>query len=219
MTTISKALVVLITAVSLAFCGFAITTTAGGPNWEEHIRELPNYKIVLGGDSLNPVWQATTVRDEPVQGGQHKVLAKVLIACLEDQNRRDGERIAKLNERAPLLEAKLTQIRASLSPDETALHEHAKYLREQIAATAAQVDAAAKQVIQKTDEIQQIENRTRDRYQDVVRLEAQVNEVRADQFRLSQIRQQLIDQISQVDALLDRARERNEQLYNPKPVQ
>lgn len=217
MTKIAKILVVFVTIASLAFMGFAITSTVGGPNWEETIPELSNYKIVLGGDSLNPVWQATTVRDEPVQGGQHKVLAKVLIACLEDQNRRDAEKIARLTERKPLLEEKLAQIKASTAPDTAALLAYEKVLREHLDKTAKEIDAAAKTVIEKTDEVQQIGKRIEARYQDVLRLETQVDETRGDQFRLAEAKQQLLDQIAQVNALLERAQDRNEQLYNPKP--
>lgn len=217
MTKIAKILVVFVTIASLAFMGFAITSIAGGPNWEESIPQLSNYKIVLGGDSLNPVWQATTARDEPVQGGQHKVLAKVLIACLEDQNRRDAEKIAKLTERKPLLEEKLAQIKASVAPDNAALLAYEKILREHLVKTASELNAAEKTVIEKTEEVQQIGKRTEARYQDVLRLETQVDETRGDQFRLSEAKQQLLDQIAQVNALLERAQDRNEQLYNPKP--
>jgi len=217
MTKIAQILVVFVTIASLAFMGFAITTTVGGPNWEESIPQLSNYKITLGGDSLNPVWQATTVRDEAVQGGQHKVLAKVLIACFEDQNRRDAEKIAKLNERKPLLEEKLAQVKASIAPDDAALLAYETMLRQHLDKTAKELDAAAKVVIQKTDEVQQIGKKTEARYQDVLRLEAQVDETRGDQFRLAEIKQQLLDQIAQVNGLLERARDRNEQLYNPKP--
>lgn len=217
MTKIAKILVVFVAIASLAFMGFAITATVGGPNWEEAIPQLSNYKIVLGGDSLNPVWQATTARDEPVQGGQHKVLAKVLIACLEDQNRRDAEKIGKLTERKPLLEEKLAQIKASIAPDDAALLAYEKALREHLDNTAKEIEAASKVVIEKTDEVQQIGKRIEARYQDVLRLETQVDETRGDQFRLAEAKQQLLDQIAQVNALLERAQDRNEQLYNPKP--
>lgn len=217
MTKIAKILVVFVAMASLTFLGFAITTTVGGPNWEDQIPTLVNYKITLGGDSANPVWQAVTVRDEPVNGGQNKVLAKVLIACLEDQNRRDAEKLTRLNERKPQLEEKLTQVKASIAPDDASLGGYSKYLREHLDKTAKEIEAATKQVVQKTDEVKKIEDEIATRYRDVLRLEAQLRQTRGDQFLLTTIRQQLIDQIVQVDGLLARARERNEQLYNPKP--
>ncbi len=48
MTKIAKILVVFVAMASLTFLGFAITATVGGPNWEDQIPTLVNYKITLG---------------------------------------------------------------------------------------------------------------------------------------------------------------------------
>ncbi len=59
-------------------------------------------------------------------------------------------------------------------------------------------------MVQKTDEVKKIEDEIATRYRDVLRLEAQLRQTRGDQFLLTTIRQQLIDQIVQVDGLLAR---------------
>lgn len=83
----------------------------------------------------------------------------------------------------------------------------------------------SRSVVEKTEEVQQVEDVIIARRQDVLRLQAQVEELRADIYRSERIQQQLKDLIAQVDGNLEKARRRANQLsgkpvdpaYNPAP--
>ena len=64
----------------------------------------------------------------------------------------------------------------------------------------------------KTEEAQAIEQRIGERREDVIRLRTQLTEIRTDLFRLEEFRQELTDQLQQLLASLDRAKERQERL-------
>ena len=61
-------------------------------------------------------------------------------------------------------------------------------------------------------EVQKVEARIEARREDVLRLAAEVEELRIDSFRIQQIQQQLQDLIQQLDASLERTQRRHDQL-------
>lgn len=224
MTKFSKVLAVFAAVASIAFMGFAGVATFGGPNWQARAAELEGYTFTLS-DGDPPQWSATyDVTGERV-GQASEVFPQVLAAAYDDAIRRQREEIQALTDRRPQLETQLEQYTRAIEVDKAALDARIKELRTSLEELRTAMAETSRSVVEKTEEVQQVEDVIIARRQDVLRLQAQVEELRADIYRSERIQQQLKDLIAQVDGNLEKARRRANQLsgkpvdpaYNPAP--
>jgi chromosome segregation ATPase len=208
MTKIGKVLAVFVAVASLAFVGFAIATTFGGPDWQTVVQAdyFKAYRIERspGADAL---WIAVRGRDEE-QVASSRVLPEVLTRVMDEVEQNRQERIRSLKEREPLLEERIAALDAAREADEEALKNYEAAQRKRLAEARQQEAETASRVVAATEESQKLEDQIEARREDVFRLRQEVEELRADQFRLEEIQAQLRDLLNQIEGNLLRAEQR-----------
>ncbi|MFG0335198.1 MAG: hypothetical protein ACF8TS_17715 [Maioricimonas sp. JB049] len=226
MTKLSKVLAVFAAVASIAFMGFAGVATFGGPNWQARAAELEGYTFTRADDE-NGTWSVThDVTGERI-GQASPVFPQVLAAAYDDAIRRQREEIQTLTDKRPQLETQLEQYTRAIAVDKAALDARIQELRAQLEDLRTAMADTSRSVVEKTEEVQQVEDVIIARRQDVLRLQAQVEELQADIYRSERIQQQLKDLIAQVDGNLAKAKRRAAQLtgqpvespYSPAPVE
>jgi septal ring factor EnvC (AmiA/AmiB activator) len=216
MGNLSRTLVVATTVLSVAFLGFAGVTTLGGPNWETMAKSLNPGPDKSGGYVFsrsagdNPQWTATSADEQQVKTSA--VLPDVIVAALDHKFSGLKSELDALTDELPQLETRKANLEAAIEKDTTALQEavtqHMDYLKD----LRAQYVTLSQQVVQKVEEGRQTEYVVEARREDVVRLQHQLAVLNADDARLEQIEQQMLDLIRQIDADLAKARQRQQQL-------
>jgi hypothetical protein len=212
MTKIGKLLAIFLAIGSLAFAGFAIATTFGGPDWSammqaEYFRE---YKIVRGG-APDYLWTANRGVDDQ-QIASSKKLPEVLTKVMDDVLTRQQQQLQTLTEREPQLQARIDLLERSIAADQQALDAELVLQRERLAAVRKQEADTAIEVVAATNEAQKLENLIAARREDVLRLRQLVEEIRADQFRLEAIQAQLKNLLIQLQGDAARANLREKML-------
>lgn len=210
MTRFGKILVILITFASLAFAGFAIAATYGGPNWEELASQIKGYKFTHTGGE-NPTWTAVRARGEE-QVASDRNLAKVIDAVLADK-------IAKLNaektdyqNRIPPLTEALAKTKAANEADVPAIQAYIVQERARVNALNTALAALESKVQAETSASQKLENIASARREDVFRLTGELSEIRADKTRLEAIKRNLAEELEQLNGNIERAEQRRESL-------
>lgn len=212
MTKIGKILAVFVAAFSLAFAGFAIATVFGGPDWLQMTEKeyLKYYKFTRGG-APDYIWTATRIADGS-QVATSKRLPEVITKVLDEVAQKKQQELQELSDREPNLQARVESLERAKAADEIGLAAFDARQRERLALARAQESELAAKIIAATNEAQRIENLTTARRGDVLRLQQNVGEIRADQFRLEEIRKQLVNILTQFQGDQDRARSRQESL-------
>jgi chromosome segregation ATPase len=158
----------------------------------------------------NAQWTASSTTGDFTKSA--KVLPDVIVAAYDDKIRTLQEKLTALNEELPQLEERAAQMDAAIEADLAAL-EQARAQREQFLAQLREdYSTLSQQVVQKTEEGQQVEQVVEARRTDVFRLENQLQLLQADDARIEQIEQQMLDLIRQIDADLAKAQRRQNQL-------
>ncbi len=191
MTKIGKILAVFIAAASLAFAGFAIATVFGGPNWVQmtDASYLKYYTFTRGG-APDYLWTATRVADNS-QVASSKRLPEVLTRVLDEVAQKNQQELQELNDREPVLQARVEALDKAKAADQIGLESFEARQRERLATARAQEADLAKRILDATATAQKLEETTKARREDVLRLQQQIAELRADQYRLQSIQRQL----------------------------
>jgi uncharacterized phage infection (PIP) family protein YhgE len=217
MGNISRILAVASAVLSVAFFGFALVTTQlGGPNWQSEAAQLQATPQDSGGYVFtytrgeNAQWTASSTTGDFTKSA--KVLPDVVVAAYDDKIRTQQEQVNALNEELPQLQERTVQMDAAIAADLNALQQARAQREGYLEQLRAQYTTLSQQVVQKTEEGQQIEQVIEARRTDVFRLENQLQVLRADDARIEQIEQQMLDLIRQIDADLAKAERRQSQL-------
>lgn len=212
MTRISKILAVFLAVGSLAFAGFAIATTFGGPDWQALLDDpmFNGYKIARTGGE-KPLWEATRASDEEKIGSSRR-LPEVIVKVMDDILKRQSERTQQLGAEEQALRSRIQLLELSLAADIEALKAFDQAQRQRIADLRKQGDDVAARAISATADAQKLENIIATRREDILRLRQQVEELQTDSFRLEQIRKQLANELIQMQGLVNRAQARQRQL-------
>lgn len=218
MTKLSKILAVFVAVASLAFVGFAIAASFGGPDWSEAMSAdyFKAYEITKS-EGAEATWSATRGSDDG-QVATSKVLPEVLTKVMDEVQQQRQAEIQELQAREPLLAARLADLEKYKEVDEKALEEHISKLRERLANLTQQESELTSQVTAMAVEARKVERQIGARREDIIRLNQQVEELKTDLYRLDVIRDQLRDLNFQLIEHLDRAAERQNGLskeYNP----
>lgn len=216
MTKFSKILAVFVAVASLAFVGFAIASSFGGPDWSDVMSaEYFNGYEISKSDGAEPVWQATRGSDSG-QVASSKVLPEVLTKVIDEIQQQNQQEVQDLQSREPVLKARIDALLKHQATDEKALQQHIDSLRERFEALAKEESELTSKVTGTAVEARKIERQISSRREDVFRLSQQVEELRADLFRLKEVRAQLRDVDYQLKEHIDRAEQRQKLLnYNP----
>lgn len=217
MTKIAKILAVFVAVASLAFAGFAVVTTFGGPDWLAVARApyFQHYQITKGG-APDHIWSATRASDG-AQIASSKRLPEVLVKIMDDVLQRQQAELQVLNDREPLLKTRVESLTRAKAEDEKALAAFETVQRQRLAAVRRQNEEVAAQVIAATQEAQKIEDQIALRRDDVAALRRQADELKTDQFRLQEVQKNLESLLIQLEGDNDRARIREEGLLKQVP--
>ncbi|MGD9855711.1 MAG: hypothetical protein AB7U20_12260 [Planctomycetaceae bacterium] len=206
---VSRLLAIVVTALSIAFLGFAGVVTLGGPNWQATARSMKEYKFTKDpGPSAQ--WTATSPDGESV--GSSKVLPSVIVGALDNKNRKLQERLGKLTSLEPQAVENLQTLEQQIAADRQALE--ASLVQEQQRLTQFQQQSAelSNLIVQQSAQGTAVEQVVSARRSDVFRLQNQLEVLRADEARIGQIHRQMADLIEQIDADLNKAGRREQQL-------
>jgi chromosome segregation ATPase len=226
MNNVGKILVVIIAAASLSFMGFAVVTTVGGYNFEEHIARVDDRYRITNSGGEEPVWSSVQViGEENVE--ENASLPAVLTATYDDAIADMNAEIDAYKAEEDAHAAFIAQVTAANEADALALSERADQLRADLEALRIETEAIGQRVTATQDEVLKIQARLDARRTDVFRLLAQYEEIDVDETRAREIIVQLTELIHQIDGDLERARRRETQLieqgatlpgYDPPPV-
>jgi len=205
MTRIAKILAVFVATTSLAFAGFAVVTTFGGPDWRA-MTQAPYFQHYnfTAGTAPDYIWTATRVSDG-AQVASSKRLPEVLVKVMDDILARQQAELGVLNDREPQLKARVETLTKAKAADEQALAAYETVQRDRLAATRKKNEEVASQVIAATNEAQRIEDLIALRRDDVMALRQQTEELKTDQFRLQEVRKNLENLLNQLQGVRQRA--------------
>jgi len=207
-TNVGKVLAVLTMVASLTFFAFVSVATFGGTNWEAVAHNMDGYTFT---ESPEHVWSG----QKHVGEGQltsSKTIEAVIDAAYQDMNTTAQNELRELEADTPTIQQQVDEAKAAIEVDIAALDARLEEVRQQLADKRADVDAKTSEVQEAAVKVQELEDRIRLRREDVLRLQAQVEEIRIDRFRIQEIDQQLRDLIQQIDGSIERARRRQTQL-------
>lgn len=212
MTKFGKILAVFVATASLAFAGFAIATVFAGPNWLQMTEAgyLDYYKFARG-PGPDYLWSATRIADGS-QVASSKRLPEVISKVLDDVSQKNQQVLQTLNDREPLLQARVEALEKNKAADEKALQEYVDAQRARLEAVRKQEATLAAEIIAATNNASQLENQTAERRADVLRLKQQIEEVRADQFRLEAILKQQKNLLQQFEGDAAKVKSRKDSL-------
>ncbi|WP_437188082.1 hypothetical protein SH668x_001511 [Planctomicrobium sp. SH668] len=217
MTKIAKILAVFVALVSLAFAGFAVTSTFGGPDWKTltSAEYFQHYHFTQGG-APDYTWTATRA-DDGNQVAASKRLPEVLVKVMDDIVRRQGEVTTSLNDRESLLQTRVETLIAAKENDEKAIEAYLTVQRERLAAVRKEYDRVAAEVVAATNQAQALQTEVGLRRDDVSILRRQVEELKTEQFRLNALQANLESLVQQVEGDQLRASLRKQGLENQVP--
>ena len=212
-TNVGKVLSVVTAVASVIFLGFVSVAVFGGPNRAGEARQIEGYTFTRTPATETQAAQWTVSKHVGEGSFQASpVIEPVMVAALQDKVRGEQEELSALEARVSPLEQQLAAAETAIAADLAALDARMKELDAALQAKRDEVQATAEQVEMKAIEVQKVEVRIEARREDVLRLAAEVDELRADNFRILEIQQQLRDLIQQLDASLDRTQRRQDQL-------
>ncbi|MBW3540319.1 MAG: hypothetical protein KY476_08615 [Planctomycetes bacterium] len=223
LTKIGKVLVVLVTVLCVAFAGFAMIVTAGGPNWQARADALEEYRFEqTEGDS--PQWTAVfRLRGEgagETVGSPSPVLAQKIADALDHKLRRQQDELQQLalqidgdpQRGIPSLAARAQEAQQLIQTDIQALQQYETQLRTQIAAVNQAIDQASKQFVQKSQEATDKASLAAERREDLYRLRNQLAELEADLFRTLEQQSKIRDLLNRMYGTIARLKGRADQL-------
>jgi chromosome segregation ATPase len=211
MNNVGKILVVIIAVASLSFMGFAVVTTVGGYNFEEHIARVNDRYRITNSGGEEPVWNSVQVIGEE-NVNENPSLPAVLDATYADAIADMNAEINAYKAEEEAHAAFIAQVTAANEADALALSERADQLRADLEALRVETEAIGQRVQTTQDEVLKQQARLAARREDVFRLQAQYEEIAVDEERAREIIVQLTELIHQIDGDLERARRRETQL-------
>jgi hypothetical protein len=226
LTTIGKCLAVATAVLALAFAGFALIATAGGPNWQAKAAALEEYEFQRT-EGENPQWTASyrlgAGGSSESVGGPAQVLPQKLIDALNHKQQSQRDELQRLdaeiqgNPQAGLapLEQRIQEARQTIEVDLKALGEYEGQLAAELQRVLAASEELSQQVVQKTQEGFDKGREASERREEIYRLRNQLEEINADIYRTRTQQDKLRDLLNRTYGAIGRLERRKQQLANP----
>lgn len=208
-TRIAKILAVVVTVLSIGFMGFAIAVYAGGKDWTSEVAAsdlTSQYQIVNTGGE-NPTWNITRNFPSTAVDGKRALDASVgsefglpqaLVKARTDMATQQRARITELDAEIAVAKPKVEQLATSRDRDIKALEARVAELT-QIANTGdAQLKQLSAQLVSLMDNAAKIRGEAARRREDVGRLQNQLDLLRTDIYRLTELKRTLTDRLVQL---------------------
>ena len=215
-TKISKILVVFVTAASIALLGIAVGIRYLGPNWREEIQNLPDYGFAqTTGDS--PQW-TSTYRTESQPHATSASLANVISKSYDVEARRNQDKVAAISPQVEQLKNQITRLAALIDADEQGITKREEALAVALSNVGKQIQDLStdgERLATQAVEVRAVAERTRE---SGMRLKRQRIQIETDLFRLTQQKRHLLDLVYHMEGVLQRLREREQQLIDQGAV-
>ena len=210
MTAIGKISTVVLAVAAVLFMVASLAVYFTGPNWLAKAGQVDGYAFSRSAGE-NPQWTATDVATgEDVKTAPY--LADVIPAAVDAKVRKIEAEIAALDEKKANLENAVQVYTTTAAQDERALEARIARLRERIDGVRQQTVQTAGQLATVNERIGQVEAVIAARRGDVFRLRTVLDQAELDAVRAERLRGQLADLLVQLDAELEAARQRRDQL-------
>ncbi len=214
-TKISKILVVFVTAASIAFLGIAVGISKLGPNWREETQNLKDYGFAPTTGE-NPQW-TTTHRTEtaPLATGS---LPSVIQKSYDDAARRNQDKVAAITPQIESLKQRMAQVAAFIEADEKGIairEEQLALALEDVGKQIQQLSTDGERLATQAVEIRAVAERTRE---SGMRLKRQRIQVETELYRLVEQKRHLLDLVYQMEGIVQRLRDREQQLIKQGAV-
>jgi hypothetical protein len=228
LTTIGKCLAVVAAVLALAFAGFALIATAGGPNWQAKAAALDEYQFAQT-EGETPQWTATFRLSGAGEGGgesvgsQAEMLPPKIVDALNHKQQRQRDEIARLDaaiqgnpqEGLAPLEQRIQEARQTIEVDLKALGEYEQQLAAELQRVLAAAEELSQQVVQKTQEGFAKGREASERREEIYRLRNQLEEIHADIYRTQVQQEKLRDLLNRTYGAIGRLERRKQQLVSP----
>jgi hypothetical protein len=208
-TKISKILVVFVTAASVAFLGIAVGISKLGPNWIEETQNLPDYAF---GETTGekPQWtSAQRTESAPLATGS---LASVIAKSYDDAARRNQEKVAAVTPQIENLKQQIARLSTFIEADEQGIGKREEQLAlamEDVGKQIQTLSTDGERLATQAVEIRAVAERTRE---SGMRLKRQRIQIETELYRLVEQKRHLLDLVYQMDGILQRLRDREQQL-------
>ena len=208
-TNISKILVVFVTAASIAFLGIAVGISKLGPNWLEETHNLSDYAFAETTGE-NPQWTSTQrTESAPLATGS---LASVIAKSYDDAARRNQDKVAALTPQIETLKQRMTGLSVFIEADEQGIGNREEQLAlamENVGKQIQTLSTDGERLATQAVEIRAVAERTRE---SGMRLKRQRIQIETELYRLVEQKRHLLDLVYQMEGILQRLRDREQQL-------
>lgn len=215
-TKISKIMVVFVTTASVAFLGIALGLRNLGPNWLEETQNMKDYSFNRS-EGENPQWTAAR-RGGSQPPATSPSLANVIAKSYDTETRLNGEIVTEISPQIDQLKGRIAEIAALIEADEKGIKQREEQLAQALKDLGKQIQDLStdgERLATQAVEIRADAERTRE---SGMRLSRQRIQIETDQYRLTQQKRHLLDLVYQMDGVLQRLREREQQLIKQGAV-
>ncbi len=214
-TKISKILVVFVTAASIAFLGIAVGISKLGPNWLEETQNLKDYGFAQTTGE-NPQWTSTQRTESAALATGS--LPSVIQKSYDDAERRNREKAEAVTSQIEPLKQRMAQIAAFIEEDEKGIAKREEQLAlalEDVGKQLQVLSTDGERLATQAVEIRAVAERTRE---SGMRLKRQRIQVETELYRLVEQKRHLLDLVYQMEGILQRLRDREQQLIKQGAV-
>jgi hypothetical protein len=214
-TKISKILVVFVTAASVSFLGIAVGISKLGPNWREETQNLKDYGFAQTTGE-KPQWTSTQrTESAPLATGS---LPSVIAKSYDDAAEKNKTKTDEVTPQIAELKQRIAQDAAFIEADEKGITSREEQLAlaledigKQIQALSTDGERLATQAV----DIRAVAERTRE---SGMRLKRQRIQVETELYRLVEQKRHLLDLVYQMEGIVQRLRDREQQLIKQGAV-
>lgn len=217
-TKISKIMVVFVTTASIAFLGIAVGISKLGPNWREETQNLPDYAFAeTKGEK--PQW-TTTQRTQPKDSAPLATgsLPSVIMKSYDDASRRNQDKVAATTPQIENIKTQIGRLSKFVDEDVQGISKREEQLVQALADVGTQIQTLSTEselLATQAVDIRAVGERTRE---SGMRLKRQRIQIETELYRATQQQRYLLDQVYQIEGILHRLQDREQQLIKQGAV-
>jgi chromosome segregation ATPase len=214
MTTFSKVLAVIASVACFAFLGFVAVATLGGTNWEAEMEaaDLKNYVFSREEGETATTWSAKRIVPDESVASATKIAPDVVVKTRQDLKSRQEDESAKLDDGIQDIEARLKEAREVIALDEPAVIKRLNELQQELDGINKQIDDVTKAGQQMAQQAKETQDEATKRHEDVMRLTAELEQLRTDRYRAIEQQRILRDHLVRIRGTNDELQRRNKEL-------
>lgn len=214
-TKISKIMVVFVTTASIAFLGIAVGISKLGPNWREETQNLPDYAFAETTGE-NPEW-TTTQRTEsaPLATGS---LPNVIMKSYDDAKERNEIKVKATTPEIEQVKQQIGRLSTFFGEDVQGIAKREEQLVQALVDVGTQIQTLSTEsevLATQAVDIRAVGERTRE---SGMRLKRQRIQIETELYRATQQKRLLLDQVYQIQGILHRLQDREQQLIKQGAV-